>query len=84
MFEDDGYQKWQDAFVAWTEQIGTDTALNFQEPEGCASIGTTSACTGLWPIRQYRRCKPNAAAGVLEKSSTIYAQQTPRRAVAKP
>ncbi|KAL5119333.1 Platinum sensitivity protein [Pleosporales sp. CAS-2024a] len=32
--KDDGYQKQQ----VWTEQNGTDMALSFQEPEGCAGI----------------------------------------------
>ncbi|EAT78875.2 hypothetical protein SNOG_13851 [Parastagonospora nodorum SN15] len=32
--KDDGYQKQQ----VWTEQNGTDMALSFQEPEGCANI----------------------------------------------
>ncbi|KAF1935343.1 DUF625-domain-containing protein [Clathrospora elynae] len=36
--KDDGYQKQQDTLIVWTEQSGTDMALSFQEPEGCASI----------------------------------------------
>ncbi|KAI4907780.1 hypothetical protein J4E90_009187 [Alternaria incomplexa] len=36
--KDDGYQKQQDTLIVWTEQNGTDMALSFQEPEGCASI----------------------------------------------
>jgi protein phosphatase-4 regulatory subunit 3 len=27
-----------DTLIVWTEQNGTDMALSFQEPEGCASI----------------------------------------------
>ncbi|KAF2652711.1 DUF625-domain-containing protein [Lophiostoma macrostomum CBS 122681] len=36
--KDDGYQKQQDTLIVWTEQNGTDMALSFQEPEGCAGI----------------------------------------------
>ncbi|KAJ4369537.1 Platinum sensitivity protein [Didymella sp. IMI 355093] len=36
--KDDGYQKQQDTLIVWTEQNGTDMALSFQEPEGCANI----------------------------------------------
>jgi hypothetical protein len=36
--KDDGYQKQQDTLVVWTEQIGTNTALSFEELKGCASI----------------------------------------------
>ncbi|KAH7110586.1 component of IIS longevity pathway SMK-1-domain-containing protein [Dendryphion nanum] len=36
--KDDGYQKQQDTLIVWTEQNGTDMALSFQEPEGCAAI----------------------------------------------
>ena len=36
--KDDGYQKCADTLIVWTEQNGTDMALSFQEPEGCASI----------------------------------------------
>lgn len=41
--KDDGYQKQQDTLIVWTEQNGTDMALSFQEPEGCANIWF--ACT---------------------------------------
>ncbi len=27
-----------DTLIVWTEQNGTDMALSFQEPEGCAAI----------------------------------------------
>ena len=27
-----------DTLIVWTEQNGTDMALSFQEPEGCANI----------------------------------------------
>ncbi|KAF2015290.1 DUF625-domain-containing protein [Aaosphaeria arxii CBS 175.79] len=36
--KDDGYQKQQDTLIVWTEHNGTDMALSFQEPEGCAGI----------------------------------------------
>ncbi|KAF2002397.1 DUF625-domain-containing protein [Amniculicola lignicola CBS 123094] len=36
--KDDGYQKQQDTLIVWTETNGTDMALSFQEPEGCAGI----------------------------------------------
>ena len=39
----DGYQKQQDTLIVWTEQNGTDMALSFQEPEGCASIWYVTA-----------------------------------------
>lgn len=57
--KDDGYQKQQgrrrhhaqvgqwltltDTLIVWTEQNGTDMALSFQEPEGCASIWYATA-----------------------------------------
>ncbi|KAK6335928.1 Platinum sensitivity protein [Orbilia blumenaviensis] len=38
--KDDGYQKQQvsETLIVWTEPNGTDMALSFQEPEGCAAI----------------------------------------------
>ncbi|EIT76182.1 protein putative to be [Aspergillus flavus] len=36
--KDDGYQKQQETLIVWTEPNGTDMALSFQEPEGCAVI----------------------------------------------
>jgi protein phosphatase-4 regulatory subunit 3 len=36
--KDDGYQKQQETLIVWTEANGTDMALSFQEPEGCAGI----------------------------------------------
>jgi hypothetical protein len=32
-----------DTLIVWTEQNGTDMALSFQEPEGCASIWYAAA-----------------------------------------
>ncbi|KAJ4311526.1 Platinum sensitivity protein [Neodidymelliopsis sp. IMI 364377] len=34
----DGFQKQQDKFLVWTQKDGTDTALSFQEPDGCTSV----------------------------------------------
>jgi len=31
-----------DTLIVWTEQNGTDMALSFQEPEGCAAIWYTA------------------------------------------
>ncbi|KAF2277944.1 DUF625-domain-containing protein [Westerdykella ornata] len=36
--KDDGYQKQQETLIVWTDRNGTDMALSFQEPEGCAAI----------------------------------------------
>ncbi|KAE8161349.1 component of IIS longevity pathway SMK-1-domain-containing protein [Aspergillus tamarii] len=36
--KDDGYQKQQETLIVWTEPNGTDMALSFQEPDGCAVI----------------------------------------------
>ncbi|KAH0604801.1 uncharacterized protein H6S33_006469 [Morchella sextelata] len=38
IIKDDGYQKQQETLIVWTEPHGTDMALSFQEPEGCAAI----------------------------------------------
>ncbi|KAI5777665.1 component of IIS longevity pathway SMK-1-domain-containing protein [Geopyxis carbonaria] len=38
IIKDDGYQKQQETLIVWTEPQGTDMALSFQEPEGCAAI----------------------------------------------
>ncbi|KAF8463834.1 component of IIS longevity pathway SMK-1-domain-containing protein [Kalaharituber pfeilii] len=38
IIKDDGYQKQQETLIVWTEPNGTDMALSFQEPEGCAAI----------------------------------------------
>ncbi|KAB2109040.1 hypothetical protein AG0111_0g2533 [Alternaria gaisen] len=36
--KDNGYQRQQDTLIVWTEQNGSDMALSFEKPEGCAKI----------------------------------------------
>lgn len=34
----DTYQRQQDTLIVWTEPNGSDYALSFQDPEGCAAV----------------------------------------------